>query len=162
MLGYFVWKITILRQKIIFFPILGGARAGCAPPPPPLDPPLYTHNKKQHYFRYNSVTMDIKKPVRLTVSNNNVIARLVFIFKLQNFTQKVETYQSKLVKTDFSVWYNLNKLFLRRRLRYDFFNIKISLICTIRILNGRSLHGNSGIYVSQIWAQCDLKCGSDG
>ena len=60
MLGYFVWKITILRQKnnifpilggggarnfwgisceksrfyakkIIFFPILGGARAGCAP-----------------------------------------------------------------------------------------------------------------------------------
>jgi hypothetical protein len=37
-LGYFVWKITILRQKIIFFPILGGARAGCAPPP--LDPPL--------------------------------------------------------------------------------------------------------------------------
>ena len=32
-LGYFVWKITILRQKIIFFQILGGARAGCAPPP---------------------------------------------------------------------------------------------------------------------------------
>jgi hypothetical protein len=32
LLGYFVWKITILRQKIIFFPILGGAR--------PLDPPL--------------------------------------------------------------------------------------------------------------------------
>jgi hypothetical protein len=29
-----VWKITILRQKIIFFPILGGARAGCAPPSP--------------------------------------------------------------------------------------------------------------------------------
>jgi hypothetical protein len=23
-LGYFVWKITILRQKIIFFSILGG------------------------------------------------------------------------------------------------------------------------------------------
>jgi hypothetical protein len=30
-LGYFVWKITILRQKILFFPILGGASAGCAP-----------------------------------------------------------------------------------------------------------------------------------
>jgi hypothetical protein len=27
-LGYFVWKITILRPKIIFFPILGG----CATP----------------------------------------------------------------------------------------------------------------------------------
>ena len=25
-LGYFVWKITILRKKIIFFPILGGVR----------------------------------------------------------------------------------------------------------------------------------------
>ena len=35
-LGYFVWKITILCQNIIFFPILGGTRAGCAP----LDPPL--------------------------------------------------------------------------------------------------------------------------
>ena len=30
-LGYIVWKITILRQTIILFPILGGARAGCAP-----------------------------------------------------------------------------------------------------------------------------------
>ena len=39
-LGYFVWKITILRQKILFFPILGGAHAGWAPPP--LYPPLQT------------------------------------------------------------------------------------------------------------------------
>jgi hypothetical protein len=29
-LGYFVWKFTILRQQIIFFPILGGA---LRPPP---------------------------------------------------------------------------------------------------------------------------------
>jgi hypothetical protein len=42
-LRYFVWKITILRQKNhIFFPILGGARAGCAPP---LNPPLLSSNK---------------------------------------------------------------------------------------------------------------------
>ena len=92
--------------------------------------------------------MDIKKKQLFTVSNNNVIARLVF--RLQNFTQNVETYQSKLIKTDFSVWYNLNQLFLERRLRYDFLNIKISLICTIRILNGRSPRINSGIYASQI------------
>jgi hypothetical protein len=64
-LGYFLWKITILRQKIIFFPIAeGGAKifgvfrvknhdftpkkhifsnfkGGAAPVrPPPLDPPL--------------------------------------------------------------------------------------------------------------------------
>ena len=31
MLGYFVWKITILRQKIIFFPILGGGAPGAPP-----------------------------------------------------------------------------------------------------------------------------------
>jgi hypothetical protein len=31
-LGYFVWKITILRQKIIFFPILGGGGRTGAPP----------------------------------------------------------------------------------------------------------------------------------
>ena len=38
-LGYFVWKITILRQKIMFFSnFRGGPHAWCAPPP--LDPPL--------------------------------------------------------------------------------------------------------------------------
>jgi hypothetical protein len=30
--GYFVWKITILRQKIIFFPILGGYAHWVCPP----------------------------------------------------------------------------------------------------------------------------------
>ena len=43
LLGYFVWKITILRQKIIFFPnFRGGAAPGAPPPPPPppLGPPL--------------------------------------------------------------------------------------------------------------------------
>ena len=44
-LGYIVWKITIIHQQIIFFPILGGARAGCAPPPSPLDPPLDITNQ---------------------------------------------------------------------------------------------------------------------
>ena len=37
MLGYFVWKITILRQKTYVFPILGGGGGapGAPPPPPP-------------------------------------------------------------------------------------------------------------------------------
>ena len=41
-LGYFVWKITILRQKIIFFPILGGGGRGrrVRPPPPGSAPAL--------------------------------------------------------------------------------------------------------------------------
>jgi hypothetical protein len=66
--------------------------------------------------------MDIKNQW-FTVSNNHAIARLVFIFRLQNLTQRVETYKSKEVKTqilsNFSVWYNLNQYFLRRRIRYD-------------------------------------------
>ena len=40
-LGYFVWKITILRKKIIFFPILGGG-ARRVRPPPPESAPAYT------------------------------------------------------------------------------------------------------------------------
>ena len=36
-LGYFVWKITILRQKIIFF---SNFRGGARRVRPPLDPPL--------------------------------------------------------------------------------------------------------------------------
>jgi hypothetical protein len=38
-LGYFVWKIMIILQKIIFFPILEGGRV---PGVSPLDPPLHT------------------------------------------------------------------------------------------------------------------------
>jgi hypothetical protein len=38
--GYFVWKITILRQKIIFFPILGGR------PLPPWIRPCKKQNAK--------------------------------------------------------------------------------------------------------------------
>jgi hypothetical protein len=48
-LGYFVWKITILRQKIIFFPILGGAS--------PLNPTLNTEsvfNYKNWQFHMNT------------------------------------------------------------------------------------------------------------
>jgi hypothetical protein len=45
LLGYFMWKITILRQQILFFPILGGG----APGAPPLDPPLYRNTNNSIY-----------------------------------------------------------------------------------------------------------------
>jgi hypothetical protein len=57
LLEYFVWKITILRQKIIFSPILGGGGR------PPLDPPLYifmywintfTHNDYAKFYKSRS------------------------------------------------------------------------------------------------------------
>jgi hypothetical protein len=48
-LGYFVWKITILRQKILFFPILGGGRA---PAPPPWIRPWYLRLYYIHHRKY--------------------------------------------------------------------------------------------------------------
>jgi hypothetical protein len=58
-LGYFVWKITILRKKNIFCPILGGAR-------PPLDPPLCTvssdYNTDVTKTYNNSVSVSYLKP----------------------------------------------------------------------------------------------------
>ena len=44
-LGYFMWKITILRQKNhIFTNFRGGARRVRPPPPSPLNPPLLRDN----------------------------------------------------------------------------------------------------------------------
>ena len=52
--GYFVWKITILRQQIIFFPILGGGggarRAPGAPPLPPGSAPATRNSISSDYF----------------------------------------------------------------------------------------------------------------
>ena len=42
--GYFVWKITILRQKMIFFPILGGGGGG---PPPESAPEFYQFQQNE-------------------------------------------------------------------------------------------------------------------
>ena len=57
-LGYFVWKISILRQKIIFFPILGGARAGCASP---LDPPLHSDYLSSFLTIFRTAVVKIEK-----------------------------------------------------------------------------------------------------
>ena len=58
-LGYFVWKITILRQKIYFFFQFywGGCRMG------PLDPPLNNickipHEVKKNHKKYNKMLMN--------------------------------------------------------------------------------------------------------
>ena len=58
-LGYFVWKITILRQKIIFFPILGGGCAPGAPPPPP--PPGSAPAYHQLYVKSTPLTSSCRK-----------------------------------------------------------------------------------------------------
>jgi hypothetical protein len=66
-LGYFVWKITILRQKIILFPILGGAH-------PPLDPPLVT-SLKQRAFIYIYIAYGNLSRVVVPCYNVNVRPR---------------------------------------------------------------------------------------
>jgi hypothetical protein len=56
---------------------------------------LYTTFIIKHICFLYCFTMDIKNQW-FTVFNNHAIARLVFIFRLQNFTQKVETCKSFL------------------------------------------------------------------
>ena len=59
LLGYFVWKITILRPKILFFPILGGGGA-------PLDPPLLVAPEHIHshlWHRYSLVVNEVMMPI---------------------------------------------------------------------------------------------------
>ena len=65
-LGYFVWKITILRKKIIFFPILGGRVPGA---PPPLDPPLHAYNISTH----NSSTIIFLYILILVINNRKIL-----------------------------------------------------------------------------------------
>ena len=50
-LGYFVWKITILRQKSKFFPILGGRALDAPPPLPPGSTPGYDQIR-EHILTY--------------------------------------------------------------------------------------------------------------
>jgi hypothetical protein len=58
-LGYFVCKI--LRQKITFFPILGGARAGCAHPTGPAPDMDGAHENESHKLCVSSVRRSYKK-----------------------------------------------------------------------------------------------------
>ena len=44
-------KSRFYVKKIIFFPILGGARAGCAPPPPPWIRPCMRHQPFISYWK---------------------------------------------------------------------------------------------------------------
>jgi hypothetical protein len=46
-----VWKITILRQKILFFPILGGRAPGA--PPAGSAPALFIHKKSYKGIKVN-------------------------------------------------------------------------------------------------------------
>ena len=71
---YFVWKITILRQKIFCFSILGG-RAGCDPPTPGSAPEfdVIGHDKLPVFvvglkLMFQGFLISWKKPVVFSVS----------------------------------------------------------------------------------------------
>ena len=63
MFGAFrVKKITILRHKIIFFPILGGAPGA----PPPLDPPLVKVLLDMQLCTLSSISSPSRQQIRKT------------------------------------------------------------------------------------------------
>ena len=76
MLGYFVWKITILRPKnLFFFNFRGGGRVpGAAPPPPPPPgsaPACIQHTSTQpNIKRQNYIKVPGKNLVRQTCINS--------------------------------------------------------------------------------------------
>jgi hypothetical protein len=75
-LGYFMWKITILRQKNIFFPILGGRAPGA-----PLDPPLYMIDSDRRPF-LKSASTDVIIPNHgpiLGYSQIGVLSKLSYL-----------------------------------------------------------------------------------
>ena len=79
--GVFRVKITILRQKILFFPILGGARAGCDPRPP-LDPPLHrvVSRTPRHVLESNTQTFSKEFCHRTKYFFNMLILHYYFVF----------------------------------------------------------------------------------
>ena len=77
-LGYFAWKITILRQKIIFFPILGGARAGCAPWIRPCNTAeLIKYTINEYAFHFKSMSIDNTDELKL-----NKFETIIFLLLL--------------------------------------------------------------------------------
>ena len=71
LLGYFVWKITILRQKIIIFPILGGVRPGCTPPGSAPD------KHRGNSFKLQNYKMRLKQ-IRLNWMNFMQVKKILF------------------------------------------------------------------------------------
>ena len=62
LLGYFVWKITILRQKFISFPILGGGGGRRrVRTQPPLGPPLLSQVYGKNNLPMESLYIPSKK-----------------------------------------------------------------------------------------------------
>ena len=89
MLGYFVWKITILPQKIIFFPILGG----CAPDAPPwIRPWIYIffalisiRNSLMVYLRKHCICLALLLPhFGLKFSNRTLFWLHEYVLRLAN------------------------------------------------------------------------------
>jgi hypothetical protein len=73
LLGYFVWKITILRQKIIFFPILEGGGGAPGTPPPCIA-------KIPHPIYYNPMS---SPPQKSHLCQTEMISRVVFVQNLE-------------------------------------------------------------------------------
>jgi hypothetical protein len=87
-------KITILRQKIIFFPILGGERAGCAPPPlnPPLDSalsfwPINIIFGRKHYYTIIKSEFEIQINLLFFLVKSWFFIEKVHILRITHFSE---------------------------------------------------------------------------
>ena len=112
-LGYIVWKITILRQKIIFFPILGGSRAGGAPP---LDPPLQLAaiNVRLDYL-LPGILMPITCIKRKMVTILSVWSFFFFIFTASANPMCYQTFLTPLVSSNLFCTQRYNMKSKRKR-----------------------------------------------
>ena len=85
-LGYFVWKITILRKKIIFFPNFrggGGARA------PGFAPEMQT--AISNVITFSRVSMYLYKRYAWTLSDTCIICHM-YLFKVEEHILTVFTF----------------------------------------------------------------------
>ena len=74
-----MWKITILRQKILFFPILGGGGGGGAPVAPPW---------LRHCFHFLKQFGTNKRSIILTLIKKIVLLYDLWIFNTSSLSQR--------------------------------------------------------------------------
>jgi hypothetical protein len=123
LLGYFVWKIMILRQKIILFPIIGGARR----PPPPLDPPLCT----MPTITFNYVSIKDRRVLMISLINHtSILCDAKVICKMALTTIVQYAVGGRLTKIHICrLWTNYNCKY--RRIECFFYIISILHLWTI-------------------------------
>jgi hypothetical protein len=102
LLGYFVWKITTLRQKIIFFPIIGGGVARRVPPPPPGSAPeMYKayYASEQKTSRLCVYSLIVREYLQIS-AENEIILKIHFQFL--NYCNSIRRFRGSFKTTKYN------------------------------------------------------------